>query len=68
MFDYDRFLYWFLQRKMFNAQDEGLVDRVIQRIMRTGFDLGVKAQADEVQIVEPRVAQIRTGGAGTGKT
>ncbi len=67
-FDYDRFLYWFLQRKMFNAQDEGLVDRVIQRIMRTGFDLGVKAQADEVQIVEPRVAQIRTGGAGTGKT
>ncbi len=59
-FDYDRFLYWFLQRKMFNAQDESLVDRVIHRITRTGFDLGVTANLSEEKGT-PRVAQIRTG-------
>ena len=61
-FEYERFLYWFLQRKMFNAQDDNLVDRVIHRISRTGFDLGVTSEITP----EPgaTVAQIRTDGAG----
>ncbi|MEO0772588.1 MAG: hypothetical protein AAFZ04_05330 [Pseudomonadota bacterium] len=62
-FDYERFLYWFLQRKMFNAQHPGLVDRVIHRIARTGFDLGVSVDApDETGAA---VGGVRTGGAGT---
>ena len=58
-FEYERFLYWFLQRKMFNAQDARLVDRVIQRISRTGFDLGVS-----VTMEEPKagIGGLRTGG------
>lgn len=37
-FDYDRFLFWFLQRKMFNSQDEGLPRKVLRRIARSGFE------------------------------
>ena len=61
-FEYERFLYWFLQRKMFNAQDALLVDRVIHRISRTGFDLGVTAELAP----DPgaTVAQLRTDGPG----
>jgi hypothetical protein len=63
-FDYDRFLYWFLQRKMFNAQDDKLVNRVIQRITRTGFDLGVESDLTDDRPRTPRVAQIQTGSSG----
>ncbi|MEO0370809.1 MAG: hypothetical protein AAF231_05060, partial [Pseudomonadota bacterium] len=62
-FDYERFLYWFLQRKMFNAQHPGLVDRVIHRITRTGFDLGVTVDAPDD--APAPLGGLRSGGAGT---
>ncbi|MEM7732021.1 MAG: hypothetical protein AAF280_04475 [Pseudomonadota bacterium] len=62
-FEYERFLYWFLQRKMFNAQHSGLVDRALHRIARTGFDLGIPVDAPEE--TGPRIGGVRTGGAGT---
>ncbi|MEO0892105.1 MAG: hypothetical protein AAFY35_05875 [Pseudomonadota bacterium] len=63
-FEYERFLYWFLQRKMFNAQDDALVDRVIHRIARTGFDLGVSSALDAPKV---GIGRIRTGGSKTGQ-
>ena len=38
-FPYERFLFWFLRKKMYNQRDPNLVARVLQRIKRTGFDL-----------------------------
>ena len=38
-FPYERFLFWFLRKKMYNQRDPSLVARVLQRIKRTGFDL-----------------------------
>lgn len=37
-YDYERFLYWFLRRKMFNSRNPNVGARVMQRIERTGFE------------------------------
>lgn len=37
-FDYERFAYWFLRRKMFNSRNPNVGERVMQRIARTGFE------------------------------
>lgn len=38
-FDFDRFLYWFLRRKMYSQRNPNLAARVLQRIAQTGFAL-----------------------------
>ncbi len=38
-FEYDRFLYWFLRRKMYSQRNPDLAARVLQRIAQTGFEL-----------------------------
>ena len=38
-FDYDRFLYWFLRRKMYSQRNPNLAQRVLQRIAQTGFEM-----------------------------
>lgn len=38
-FPYERFLFWFLRKKMFNQRNPNLAARVLQRIKRTGFEL-----------------------------
>ena len=44
-FDYERFLYWFLRRKMYNLRNPNVASRVQQRIERTGFDLAISQKA-----------------------
>ena len=38
-FPYERFLFWFLRKKMYNQRNPNLAARVLQRIKRTGFEL-----------------------------
>ena len=38
-FDYERFLYWFLRKKMYSQRNPNLAGRVLQRIQRTGFEM-----------------------------
>ncbi|MEQ9260701.1 MAG: hypothetical protein RIG84_16565 [Roseovarius sp.] len=48
-FDFERFAYWFLRRKMFNSRNPNVGERVMQRIARTGFEfLPSKARAQAV--------------------
>lgn len=53
-FPYERFLFWFLRRKMYNQRNPNLAARVLQRIKRTGFELLPDGAASPVaRILEP---------------
>lgn len=47
-FPYERFLFWFLRKKMYNQRNPNLAARVLQRIKRTGFDLMPSGAANRV--------------------
>jgi hypothetical protein len=45
-FEFDRFVFWFLRRKMFNAKLPNIADQVVARIEKTGFSLGLGVEAE----------------------
>ncbi|MEQ8432139.1 MAG: hypothetical protein RIB69_17060 [Roseovarius sp.] len=47
-FPYERFLFWFLRKKMYNQRNPNLAARVLQRIKRTGFELMPNGAASPV--------------------
>ena len=55
-FDYERFLFWFLRKKMFSQRNPNLAGRVLQRIQRTGFEMlpeGVVSENVLARVAEP---------------
>ncbi|KZY39196.1 hypothetical protein A3731_39050, partial [Roseovarius sp. HI0049] len=48
-FPYERFLFWFLRKKMYNQRNPNLAARVLQRIKRTGFELMPEGTVSKVE-------------------